>query len=944
MSAPQIRRHFLAWDQPLPAPAAAWLARGWHGGAPLDLSSTLVVVPTRQSGRRLREALAEHASARGQGVFAPRVVTPEVFIASRAQDDVASRLESLLAWAEIFRGLDLEESRAVFPIDPPSRNFAWAFRLANELARLQATLAEAGLRVSDVGEKVGADFPEAERWRQLGELERKQAARLAALGLRDAQVAKIALAQNPPALDGIERIVLLAAPDPMPLALTALAVCARALPVEVVVYAPANEADAFDRWGRPLTAAWEHRVLELPKFEQHVHLCVDPAAQAARLTEAVRGYEAPDGLLGLGSADSEIVPLLESELTRAGLPTFNPEGRPRRREKLYHLLAALAALAREPTYEAVEALARCPDFLEQLRSRFGAGFSLSRGLAGLDELRARHLPANLVAAREHAAALKEYPELACALEAMEELRATLGRGSFAAGAVDALHAIFSARELDLAGEADARFEDAAAAWMGVLRECAAAGAHYSDLTIADWWDVALRLFGAATATADKPAGALELQGWLELLWEDAPHLAVAGLNDGCVPEAVVGDAYLPESLREKLGLKTNAARFARDAYMLQALAASRAANGRLDLLFGKTSAEGEPLRPSRLLLRCPDTELPARIAFLFRAPRLERTNLPWTRAWQLAPRRAPPLSHSAPPPHVAVTALRKWLECPFRFYLRHVLEMRAVDPTKSELDALDFGTLCHAALEAMGREPALRDCTDAAVLREFLHAELDRQVRRRFGRELALPLIIQLESARQRLAKAAEVQARERADGWVIEKVEEKFSLEFGGLTVSGKIDRIERHEASGAVRVLDYKTSDRPVAPADAHVRSLRRGETPREWASLEIDGRPKAWSDLQLPLYRQALATIYPGEVSCGYFNLPKATSETGVLVWTDYPPELQAAAMRCAAGVCAAIRAGEFWPPAELSGRDAEYDDFAPLFHHGAAASVAWKEAQQ
>ena len=32
-----------------------------------------------------------------------------------------------------------------------------------------------------------------------------------------------------------------------------------------------------------------------------------------------------------------------------------------------------------------------------------------------------------------------------------------------------------------------------------------------------------------------------------------------------VPEAVVGDAFVPESLREKLGLKTNGERFARDA-------------------------------------------------------------------------------------------------------------------------------------------------------------------------------------------------------------------------------------------------------------------------------------------------------------------------------------------------------------------------------------------
>ena len=440
-------------------------------------------------------------------------------------------------------------------------------------------------------------------------------------------------------------------------------------------------------------------------------------------------------------------------------------------------------------------------------------------------------------------------------------------------------------------------------------------------------------FWRQPAPGRKGAGALELQGWLELLWEDAPHLAIAGLNDGRVPEAVVGDQFLPESLREQLGLKTNAARFARDAYLLQALAASRAAEGRLDLLVGKTSAVGDPLRPSRLLFRCPDSELPERVAALFRAPELARPSHRWTRAWQLTPRRL------AAPTRVSVTALRRWLACPFRFYLGNVLGMRAVDPAKSELDALDFGTLCHGALEILGGDAALRDCTEVAGLRQALWAELDRRVRSQFGENLPLPLIIQLESARQRLSQAAAVQADERAAGWVIEEVEKKFTLEFAGLTVSGKIDRIERHAESGAVRVLDYKTSDSAAAPGPAHFRSPRPSEAPPEWASVTVDGKPRVWTDLQLPLYRQAAAGLFPGAlVTCGYFNLPKATGDTGLALWDDYPPELHAAAMRCAEGVGGAIRAGDFWPPSEHE--RADYDEFAALFHQGVAASVGWE----
>lgn len=929
------RRHFISWDRPLLPQAVAFLAGEWKGDGPLDLSTLLVVVPTQQSGRRLREALAEHAAARSQAAFPPRVFTPDRLITQGLGPDVAARLESLLAWTEILRPLDLEAFRDVFPVDPPARDFNWALRLAREFTHLQAVLAEAGLRLADVNGKTGESFCEAARWQQLGEIERLHAEKLAALGLRDAQAAKIAAAKNPPALANVEKIILLATPDPLPLALDVIAVHARTLPLEIVVFAPPSEADAFDGWGRPLPPGWEHRALVLPEFEQRVHLCADPAAQAERIVAVAQGYGSPEGLLGVGVADHEVLPLLENALIRAGLAAYNPAGRARLDDGLHPLLASLAALAREPSFAAVEALARCPDFLAFLQARMGRDFSAAHWLEGLDELHARHLPADLATARAQAVKLKKYPGLVPALAAIDELCATLANNEFSAGVSAALGMIFGDRQLDLVRAGDARLEDSATAWMEILRECAAAGARFPGPAKIAWWDLALQLFGESLRNEDKPAGALELQGVLELLFEDAPHLAVAGFNDGSVPDSVAGDPFLPESIRETLGLKTNAARFARDAYVLQALAACRAQGGRIDLLFGKTSAAGDPLRPSRLLLRCADAELPARIAFLFRAPEQAQANPSWTRAWRLTPRRA------AAPEQVAVTALRRWLECPFRFYLRQVLGLAAVDPAKNELDARDFGALCHAALEAMGREAALRDCTDAAVLRQFLLAELDRHTRACYGEALSLPLIIQLESARQRLARAAEVQAAERAAGWVIEQVEKKISVEIGGLLVKGKIDRIDRHAETGAVRVLDYKTSDSPASPRDTHLHAPRQGETPPAWAVFDLDGRSRGWIDLQLPLYRHALAAEFPGAVACGYFNLPKAVGGTGLALWDEYTPELHAAAVRCAEGVCAAIRAGEFWPPNEQV--RADYDEFATLFHQGVAASVAWEEAK-
>lgn len=922
-----VRRHFLTWQSPLLPQAVAWLARGWSGNGPLDLSRAAVVVPTRQAGRRLRAGLAEHAAQRGQAAFPPRVLTPELLVVDDSARDVATPLLSLLAWTDVLGAIDCEEFRAVFPVDPAVKNFSWALRLGGELARLQATLAEAGLELGDVAGRVPADFPERERWQQLGELGRRHAAALADRGWREPQAARIAAALRPAPLAGAERIVVLAVPDPLPLAVTALAEHARTVPVDVVVFAPQSEAANFDAWGRPRADAWKNRAAPFVDFSGQVHLVADAVTQAERLAALAASYPAPDGVLGLGVADPEIAPLAENALARAGRAAFDPAGEPRRRSGFYHLLAGLAAFAREASFAHVAALARQPEMLAWLREELG-GLSAEAWLTALDELWAEHLPATLAQARAQA----EEASFDRALGKLETLRGRLRAGDFAESVAGVLADLFGARSLDPACETDAELTDAAEAWTAVLRECAEAARAFPALQRADWWEVALERFGAQRREQDKPAGALELQGWLELLWEDAPHLVVAGLNDGFVPDAVAGDVFLPESLRARLGLKTNAARFARDAYLLHALVAARRSGGRVDVLLGKVSAAGDPLKPSRLLLQCADEELPARIEQLFRPLETNATLPAWQRAWPLRPRRAPA------PTRVSVTAFRAYLECPFRFYLRHVLRMEAVDPAKSEMDAFDFGRLCHAPLEKLKDEP-WRDCADETLLRDMLLREFEAEAAKKFGDELAVPLVAQLESARQRLRRAASVQARERAAGWVVQDVERKFTLELEGITVVGKIDRIDRHEATGAWRVVDYKTSDTAKAPAAAHLASPKRGLEYPEWARVVVDGKERVWTDLQLPLYLHALPGLALGadaRAGCGYFNLPKAIGDTGLVTWDGYTPELQEAALRCAHGVLAAVRAEKFWPPNELI--DAERDAFAELFHRGVAASVA------
>lgn len=127
-------------------------------------------------------------------------------------------------------------------------------------------------------------------------------------------------------------------------------------------------------------------------------------------------------------------------------------------------------------------------------------------------------------------------------------------------------------------------------------------------------------------------------GWLELPWQPAPHLVVAGVNEGMAPDSITGDPWLPDSIRGRLDLKSNAVRLARDSFLLTAMIECRRTAGRRAAAGVRESSKGDPLKPGRLLLRCPEVELPERALRLFPKETMEadRPAPPtWYRAWKL---------------------------------------------------------------------------------------------------------------------------------------------------------------------------------------------------------------------------------------------------------------------------------------------------------------------
>ena len=98
---------YVTWDKPLLTSATEWLLAG-ESGATANLSDTLLLLPTRQAGRRLREALATEMAKRGGGLFPPQTATPAVLLVDEeSAKPVADTVACLWHWVNVLQGESL---------------------------------------------------------------------------------------------------------------------------------------------------------------------------------------------------------------------------------------------------------------------------------------------------------------------------------------------------------------------------------------------------------------------------------------------------------------------------------------------------------------------------------------------------------------------------------------------------------------------------------------------------------------------------------------------------------------------------------------------------------------------------------------------------------------------------------------------------------------------
>jgi ATP-dependent helicase/nuclease subunit B len=900
---------FLKSPRPLASQVASHLLA--HSGT--DLRRVEVWVPTAGAGRRIRRALAEN------GVLSPRFTQPMRALLPNTPD-LAHRFEREAAWALVLKTADANLLEPLFSgalLDSDDARL----KSAGVLCDLGDLLAESGC---NPGEKrlLEVCAEDAHRWEALADLHHEYLAVLKRHGLRDPNEARFAEIAKPSRASDLDCLVIASIPD-LPLAARRFAEALQktGVRIELLVWLPGELAAGFDAWGHPVPDEWAHCRLQVA--DSQIHCSRSPDEEAASAMDFALAAQTP-GDYSLILADPEIGAPFRSEVENRGGRAFLPDG-----GRLDLSEAGMAALEWERFRDSgdlrvLRRLLELPRFSFILRQ----GLELKTGdpLAVCDFLIGDAVLSEFDQATAFAKVafdpetdrLKRRAQSQALIERVGDLRKWTVSDLIAKAWESGGDGLETARKVE-----------------SLYRAISASPLYANDSAGLD--SAFARALKSEPLFESSEPGDVELSGWLEAPWIDAERLALCGCVEGVLPSTVNGHAFLPDSKRRDLGLADNASRFARDAYLFQCLLHARRP---ADFLcsFSRFDRDGSPLLPSRLLLRCPEEALPMRVRKLFgdvASAKIRATRVnSWL--WNL------PDSLQKKVVKMSPTDFSEYLACPFRFYLKKVLRLDEFLPDAREMDAKRFGLLVHEALEHFGRQSP--DESDPAVIERLVMEHLDAAVMSLFGPAPSPAVRIQVEGARARLRAFARVQAEQFAQGWRIVATEKKLEsdgdnpLSLGPLKISGKIDRIEKNEVTGAWRILDYKTYATPKPPSKQHFGPRLSNEWLDE-AMLEIPGpknpKKKRWADLQLPLYHKILHHLYGNElgdapVSTGYFLLCADPAETAVLEFTELTADILDSALACAEAVTSRVGEGVFWPPQPPKG--SWPDPFEPFFLNG------------
>jgi len=859
-------RSFLGWDGPAVDLAVGWL----KGQFEADLSNTIVALPGSRAGRLLIERLGQ---AQPAGWQPPTIVTPgqltDLFLGLECPS--AERLVRTLSWEQALRKLGAPELSALVSRPPEAHeNAAWR-RLASEVRGVFGTLSAEGLDFTTVSENAMGSRSRGEqrRFEALAKAQVLAEDYLAKAELCDPHRGRLAALKRGDLIGPDRSVVLVGVVDAIGLVRQVVEALGQAGgDVHALIFAPEECSQAFDAMGCLEPETWLKRTWTPPLDSWRVALGPDDQSQQA--VQAIGQWKGKYSAeqITVGVADREVAPFLERSFQAQNVFARDAEGTGLGSTPPGRLLSGIASFLGRGRFADLAGLVRHPDLETYLR----VGLDLEGSAPGalFDAYHNDHLPGpqprpwlRAVDSRK-----SRHSELTEQLgEAMQEWLVPLGGrprplSEWADPVRDVLAAVYGEREFDSSCPEDRLLQAG-------LKGLAQGLEHIAELPSAANPEVGAAealeiLLGEITAERVPPRAAVageaavELLGWLELAMDEAPALVVTGFNEGFMPEAVQGDGWLPDGLRQELGLPDDRGRLARDLYTLEWLMNSRE---KFVLISGRRTLDGDPLRPSRLAFHgSPEQALEGVRHFLPKEEgEVSDAEMPLGRAKLKMP------SALTPPKHWSASAISEYLASPYVFCLKKLAGLGTLDDRDQEMGPMLFGIIGHEVLHRFG-ESDLIASTDPKAIASYLNEALISECSKRFGTAPLPAVQLQSRQLAYRLELFAHCQAARTAKGWHIEKVEwapsGSVSLDVDGedVVIVGRIDRIDLHE-DGRWAILDYKFGEKAKYPKNVHLRK-------------------DVWVNVQLPLYallaREVIGDAHP---DLGYFNLAATESDSGI-----------------------------------------------------------------
>jgi len=929
-----VSKFFLGWDEPLLKNVSQYILSNVKKDRPIDLSSRLIVVPTRQSARKLRKELVLYCHQNRTTLLSCSIATPS-FLLQNISPNIPSSSAMYTTWVKTLTEINPADYPAMFPMAPKINNTNWIYSAAAELMDLRETVFEGGYSLSDVAQKLGTDFIEADRWRDIAKLEEIFIKNLNKAGYRDPYKIKKEFIHNPVLPKNTEELIIAATPDPPFFTLKIIDKISEKIDVKILIPAPESASDMFDEYGRPIPSKWKEYPLKISDPDADIIMAADPQDQSTIIVQEISRYlgKFKANEIGIGVPDRAIIPYLQEDLRKIGLKGFDPADIPLASHKIYSLFSACVNFILTPSYRNIASLLRHTDVITYFKNSMKINPICL--LAQLDKFQNTSLPSSLndiidlLGNTEN----NDFSELK---RAIEWLRKFIKHPNTPEKIIFNIRNFFmeimQGRMISPWKQEDQTFTEVAQRFNEILHEIEETLTKIEINNIEAVIKIIIAELKKQTYSQEQSDVSIDLEGWLELLWTDTPFLVVSGMNEGVVPHSRLGDVFLPDSIRQKLDLPDSSRRYARDVFITNVLINTRLKEGgKIIFICGKKDEAGEPIKPSRILFQCDDDELVKRAEKLFKDITPLRIVPPASVGFMLDP--VPPVND---PPKIlnviSVTSFKDYLACPFRFYLKHILEMERLCDDKQEPDALDFGILIHDILKLLGSDKNLRDTSNEKTIISVFEKELEKRITERFGKNASLPVLAAKEAAMKRLKKAVQIHLSLIRDGWKTKHTELPLSMEIENIKIKGKIDRIDIHP-DNTIRIIDYKTTDAGnVAPVHVHLKKIKGNTSKAEWQIYNDSntGEKYEWLDLQLPLYVSLLRKNNhindETQIEVCYFTLSANLDQINISLWENFNYAVESSALHCASMIINSIKNAVFYPPAPSLAND-EFESLFP-----------------